>query len=322
MPGTGFGHGYQLPNQAQYPPMMGWNASMPSLPEGELEKMMIGNIHPAKIYQAIPCDSVLYPVVETTDKGGRLEWDLTNNEFTVADSSGAHIREKNLKRLVKTLDSPIEFAHAWSWFVCLTNYRYHDPGFHSAMNRFGRKVVAYSITTAWDIVLRVFVELATPILTGNLAANKNAFDSAMFAEALGPYRSTGAVQNASTMSNIVANPGTISDAASQPKANAAHAGLRSNKPICRRWNKGECDDVACSYRHVCSQCKQEHPQVLCPLPTTSYANSFGAPYAGYALQPNFQPQHNFNQAQQNFSGNQGFVPNQPRLQRPTGIYGT
>lgn len=330
-PGAGFQPAYPMLGQTQMPGMVGWSSAMPSggesdiarhytaLPDGELQKMMMGNIHPTKIYQAIPCDFVLYPVIETTDKGGQLEWDLTNNKLTVADLSGAHIREKNLKRLVKTLDSPLKFAHAWSWFVCLTNYKYGGRGLSAAMMRFGWKVVAYSINTAWDVVLRAFVEIATPMLTGNLLAEKAAFDDPRFMETLGPYRAAGAagsVANSSTLSNTVANPGTASDTAQSAKANTAQTGQQSNKPICRRWNKGECDGIACTYRHVCLRSKQEHPQMSCTVQSATFA----APHSGYVMPPGYQPQTGYYQqpasfAQpQQFHGNQGFNGQQ-------GLYG-
>lgn len=175
-------------------------------------------------------------MVETTEKGGRLEYDPSSNQFTISDAGPAHVREKNLKRLAKTLDHPIKFAHAWSWFVCLTNYRYRDPDLSAAMMRFGWKVVAYSITNEWATVLRVFVELATPLLTGNLLRVKSSFDSVSFAEALGPYKSNSTVQPISAFGNTVAHPSTaVGDAGTT--AQAANTQSIASKPadklICR-----------------------------------------------------------------------------------------
>ena len=273
-PGVGPTQGYQVPAYGTTPGGMGFHATVPAggefeisrhytaLPAGELEKMMMGELHPSKIFQAIPSDSVLYPMVETTEKGGRLEYDPNSNQFTISDAGPAHVREKNLKRLRKTLDHPIKFAHAWSWFVCLTNYRYRDPDLSAAMMRFGWKVVAYSITNEWATVLRVFVELATPLLTGNLLRVKSSFDSVSFAEALGPYKTNSTVQPISAFANTVANPSAILDTttSSGQSTAAKTAPSKADNPICRRWNKGTCDGIGCRFRHVCLQCKQERPR--------------------------------------------------------------
>lgn len=291
---------------------------------------MLGELHPAKIFQAIPSDSVLYPMVETTEKGGRLEYDPSSNQLTISDAGPAHVREKNLKRLAKTLDHPIKFAHAWSWFVCLTNYKYRDPDLSSAMMRFGWKVVAYSITNDWATVLRVFVDLATPLLTGSLLRVKSAFDSVSFAEALGPYRTNSTVQSISAFGNTVAYPTISSEMAggggavtqsSSGQVNAA----KGDKPICRRWNKGICDGMGCKFRHICLHCKAEHPQTICPIqpvPQQPHVPGYGMGYSQQGFgntQQSFNPHHqgsNYNaypgnsQYGQNYGGQQGYNPQQ------------
>jgi hypothetical protein len=96
--------------------------------------------------------------------------------------------ERTLQRLVKTLDNPIKFSHAWTWFVCLTSFRYRDPELSAAMMRFGWKVVSSASTCDWSTVLRVYVELAGPMLTGILLQAKGMCGTRSFAEHLLPYK--------------------------------------------------------------------------------------------------------------------------------------
>ena len=37
------------------------------------------------------------------------------------------------------------------------------------------------------------------------------------------------------------------------------------KPICRRFNRGNCTLVSCNFRHICSVCLQKHPAIECQL---------------------------------------------------------
>jgi hypothetical protein len=200
----------------------------------------------------------------------------------------------------------------------LTNYKYRDPDLSSEMTRFGWKVVSYSITTAWDIVLRVFVDLASPLLTGDLLSVKGQFDGTIFAEKLGPYKSTNATLPTSSLTSIVANPVTGSSgnaAATIGSETAVQSSVSKGPkpmPICRRWNKGACFGNSCDYRHICLHCKQDHPQAICPTQPTGYAT----PNPGYGFANQYNPQGYFPNMQQTFGsgqmsgGNQGFVGNQ------------
>lgn len=296
------------PNGLQAP--IGWNGAIPlggesdishhyaALPAGELEKMMLGNVNPAKIYQAIPSDSPLYPVVESTEKGGTLVWDPASSQFTVSDGGLAQVREKSLLRLTKTLDKPIKFACAWGWFVVLTSYKYRDPDLAAAMSRFGWKVVSFSNSNDWSTCLRVFVELATPLLTGNLLNSKFRFDTVSFSEALGPYRSSVPAPTASSITNTAVSPAASAVVASAAAgAGAATQGRAVNKPgkmpICRRFNDGECNGIGCRYQHVCSGCGvMGHTQPFCPTnPSQSSHQGFpqGASYYGGMQGPGGYP---------------------------------
>lgn len=305
---------------------MAWNGALPTggeyeisrhytaLTQGDLEKMMMGNLNPAKIFQAIPSDSVLYPVVETTEKGGRLEYDPSSNQLTISDAGPAHICETNLKRLIKTLDHPIKFALAWTWFVTITGYKYRDPDLSAAMMRFGWKVVSYALTNDWSTVLRVFVELATPLLTGNLLRCKADFDSVSFAEALGPYRTNSTVQPISALGNTIAYPNASTSANTATTSSAAKPAIKAERPVCRRFNRNECDGLGCKFQHVCQNCGQVHPSIFCA--SNMRAAAYLAQPSTYAApgpmmgQPQYQPQQHAFQGAPGFSGYQTYGQNQ------------
>jgi hypothetical protein len=324
---SAFGNAYNAPQGFPQMPMT-WNGALPTggeyeiarhytaLAAGELEKMMLGNFCPSKIYQAIPSDSVLYPVVETMEKGGRLEYDPSSGQLTMADQGSAHIRETNLKRLIKTLDHPIKFALAWTWFVILANYKYQDPDLAAAMMRFGWKVVSYANSNDWSIVLRVYVEIATRILVGNLARDKAEFDSASFSEALGPYRTSATVPPISAFNNTVVGSSTTATSSAAILSTAARTAFRAERQVCKRFNRNECDGVSCKYQHSCLSCGQAHPSIFCvnSMRATAYPAqpaTYGAPVAYNALsammgQQQFQPQQQATQGSQGFNAYQGY----------------
>ena len=35
-------------------------------------------------------------------------------------------------------------------------------------------------------------------------------------------------------------------------------------PICKRWNRGNCRQADCSFRHICLECHGNHREVDCP----------------------------------------------------------
>lgn len=268
-----------------------------ALPAGKLEKIMMGDIQPTDIYQAIPSDSVLYPIVNTTEKSGSFQWDSATGQFTLSDGGLAQMREKGLTRLSKTLDQPIKFAHAWGWFVVLTNFKYRDPDLSAAMMRFGWKVVSYSLSNDWAICLRVFAELATPLLTGNLLQVKERFDTVSFSEALGPYRSqVSANSSTSSFANTVVNPGPVSASVSATAPSTVKPAAKADKlPVCRRFNEGKCNGIGCRYQHICYSCGFGHPSIYCPGTPPQVAqqpHQPGAYVGSQAPYPAQQPSYN------------------------------
>lgn len=200
-----------------------------------------GDMMPEKIYLCIPRDSDLFPEV-TEDAEEKVRWDELGPYYDKKGSK-AYDRHHTFKNLAKALPTPMHFQHAWGWFMVLVNFHYKDAALMSAMMQFATEVVQFDGVYKWDDCLRVYVNLARPILRGNLDQRIALFKTAPFALQLSKCPKVERVRV------------PLITTSTAPPVTRPPPVFFNGKEVCRKWNKGLCP-FQCPHdrSHVCLKC--------------------------------------------------------------------
>lgn len=215
--------------------------------EKDMQQIARGDIMPEKIYLCIPRDSDLFPEVteETKDK---VRWDEEGPYLEKKDSA-PYNKTKVFKNLAKAVTSPMHFQHAWGWFMVLVNYHYKDAALMSEMMQFGAEVVQFDGIYKWGDCLKVHVNLARPILRGNLDQRVKMFKEANFALALSKCAPAERLRGPLVVPTAVGTTGAVLRPTQAPV-------YIDGVEVCRRFNKGLCEGH-CPHgrRHACLRCR-------------------------------------------------------------------
>lgn len=180
--------------------------------------------------------------------------------------SVAQQRDKVLKTLLIAIPTPLHFLHAWGWFMTLVNYRYKNPSLLGAMMQFGCEVAQYDGNYRWTDCLKMYMNLARPLLRGNLEAKIYQFKNANFPLVLSkcPQVEKGRTTTAARLS------GHTSASASTSTAPPPIA----SEEICKNWNKGMCPSPCPHLRkHGCLACTRPgHRAYQCGTPIINNTN--------------------------------------------------
>jgi predicted nucleic acid-binding protein len=261
---------------------------------GEKDMLSIakGEIMPEKIYLCIPRDSDFFP--DTTDETkDKLRWDEEGPYLEKKDSA-PYDKTKVFRNLAKAVTSPMHFQHAWGWFMVLVNYHYKDADLNSAMMQFGAEVVQYDGIYKWEDCLKVYVNLARPILRGNLDQRVKLFKEANFAAALSKCQRVERLRVPMLNNPQPAFASNLVRPAPPPV-------FIEGVEVCRRFNKGLCSNPCMNgRRHACLNCRNPaHKAFQCPVPGSGDNLNSGQAVTTMAQRPpqsstGFQPR-NFGQ---------------------------
>lgn len=221
--------------------------------EKEMRAISKGDLVPEKLYLCIPRDSELFPdVTENTDK---LRFDA-KGAYLEQKGSVPYEKAKVFRTLHEAIPSPIHFQHAWGWFMILVNYRYKNPALLSAMMQFGCEVVQYDSNYRWTDCLKMYINLARPILRGNLDDKIKMFKEADFALSLSKFPRIERLRPATSAPLAPGTPVMYTPV------------YIDGVEICRKYNKGQCDTPCINKRvHACVNCKSfSHRAHQCGTP--------------------------------------------------------
>lgn len=230
--------------------------------EKEMDTIARGDIMPEKIYLCIRRDPDLFPKVteETSDK---VRWD-ENGPYFDKKGSTAYGKNQTFKNLAKALTTPMHFQHAWGWFMVLINYHYKGAALMSAMIQFAAEVVQFDGIYKWADCLKVYVNLARPILRGNLDQRIKMFKDADFALALSKCAKIDRIRIPLAVPSV---PGMVGGLIRPTPAAVFVDGVE----VCRRFNKGLCvGQCPHGRRHICLKCRSPtHKEFQCANPGDS-----------------------------------------------------
>jgi hypothetical protein len=228
----------------------------------ELLRIAKGDLMPEKLYLCIPRDSDLFPDIDLEGQD-KLRWD-DQGAFVETKNSTTFNKLKWLKALNQALPTPAHFLHAWGWFMILVNYQYQNAPLLSAMMQFGCEVVQYAGNYAWYDCLKIYANLARPILRGGLDTQIGSFKQANFGAEVSKCARLEKARVGPVFAGIAYTGSASGYNRSTPRA-------VDNTEICRKFNKGECEGSVCSYgrKHACERCRGTgHTVMQC---TSAYA---------------------------------------------------
>jgi hypothetical protein len=237
----------------------------------ELLQIAKGDLMPEKLYLCIPRDSDLFPDIDLEGQD-KLRWD-DKGAFVETKNSTTFNKLKWLKALNQALPTPAHFQHAWGWFQILVNYQYQNPSLLSAMMQFSCEIVQYAGNYAWTDCLKIYANLARPILRGGLDMQIDAFKRANFGAEISKCAR---LERPRTGQVFAAN----AFAGSTSTFNRA---VPQTIDICRKFNKGTCEGATCAYgrKHACERCLGSgHTVLQCTSAYFAAPGSFNQPPNG------------------------------------------
>jgi hypothetical protein len=217
--------------------------------EKEMDKISRGKMLPEMLYLCIPRDSEMFP--DVPDEKDKLRID-GKGAYVEKSGSSAEARDATFRKLAVAIPSPLHFQHAWGWFMTLVNYRYKSAPLMCAMMQFGCEVVSYIGNYRWSDCLKMYMNLARPILRGDLDQKIKLFRNANFPLVLSKYRTTEKALSAV----FAAQTGNFTTSVSATSAMFPPVFV-DGVEICRKFNKGSCQVFPCPFqrKHACLACK-------------------------------------------------------------------